>query len=307
MTFVGKILVVVQLVLSICFMAFAGAVFTVQENWREKFSAEEKSNEELTTANTALQGEFDVFRTDTTKLVLGEQAQVSEIEDRLKVPATVGLDQQIETANATLANLQSTVTQLRSELAATQSERDNAAAESQIAAREAKERRLEAELQRVRNAKLRVSLEETIQKLRGLEDEDFNKERLLKELNRRFTSMAEQLATAKEVIARSEYDEGITKTSDPLPPPEVGGLVLEARKTRNRSTEFVHISIGSDDGLAVGHTLHVYRPAQKNGGRAMYLGKIELVRVAPDEAVGTVIERAKNGVIERNDNVTTKL
>jgi len=126
-------------------------------------------------------------------------------------------------------------------------------------------------------------------------------------LNKRFTSMAEQLATAKEVISRSEYYEGIVKTSDPLPPPDVAGLVLDARKTRNRSTEFVHISIGSDDGLAVGHTLHVYRPADKNGGRAMYLGKIELVRVAPDEAVGTVIERAKNGIIERNDNVTTKL
>jgi len=305
MTFVGKILVVVQLVLSVCFMAFAGAVFTVQENWREEAVALKESNDDLSKESTAVEGQFKSFRDSTAKLVLGAEGE--EIEKRLERPGEVGLDQQIETLTAENANLTSNRDQLRSELAATQSERDNSIAESQIAAREAKERRLEAELQRVRNAKLRLSLEETIQKLRGLEDEDFNKERLLKELNKRFTAMAEQLATAKEVIARSEYDEGIVKTSDPLPPPEVAGLVLDARKTRNRSTEFVHISIGSDDGLAVGHTLHVYRPAVKNGGRAMYLGKIELVRVAPDEAVGTVIERAKNGIIERNDNVTTKL
>ena len=34
MTFVGKILVVVQLVLSLLFMTFAGAVFSVEQNWK---------------------------------------------------------------------------------------------------------------------------------------------------------------------------------------------------------------------------------------------------------------------------------
>ena len=34
MTTVGKILVVLHLVLSIVFMAFAGAVFTAQTNWK---------------------------------------------------------------------------------------------------------------------------------------------------------------------------------------------------------------------------------------------------------------------------------
>src|SRR3970040_390648 len=34
MTFVGKVLVVVQVFLSLCFMAFAGAVYTVQQDWK---------------------------------------------------------------------------------------------------------------------------------------------------------------------------------------------------------------------------------------------------------------------------------
>ena len=38
MTFIGKMLVVVQLVLSLLFMAFAGAVFTVEQNWKQQFT-----------------------------------------------------------------------------------------------------------------------------------------------------------------------------------------------------------------------------------------------------------------------------
>ena len=45
MTFVGKILVVFQLVLSICFMAFAGAVFTAQTNWKVKADTAQKDLE----------------------------------------------------------------------------------------------------------------------------------------------------------------------------------------------------------------------------------------------------------------------
>ena len=90
------------------------------------------------------------------------------------------------------------------------------------------------------------------------------------------------------------------------PPPVVEGVVMDARKSARQGTEFVEISLGSDDGLAKGHSLFVYRGA--NGGdRGKYLGKIEIVYVTPDKAVGTVVERAKNGVIQKGDNVTSKL
>ena len=38
MTFVGKMLIVLQLVLSLLFMAFAGAVSTVEKNWKQESS-----------------------------------------------------------------------------------------------------------------------------------------------------------------------------------------------------------------------------------------------------------------------------
>jgi hypothetical protein len=38
MSFVGKVLIVVQVVMSLCFMAFAGAVYVTHENWQTKYT-----------------------------------------------------------------------------------------------------------------------------------------------------------------------------------------------------------------------------------------------------------------------------
>ena len=43
----------------------------------------------------------------------------------------------------------------------------------------------------------------------------------------------------------------------------------------------MEISIGSDDGLAVGQELYVFRTQP----RAEYLGKVKIVAVDPDQAV----------------------
>ena len=51
MSTVGKILVVLHLVLSVMFMAFAAAVYTAQNNWR---AAEKKAQASLTAANTKI-------------------------------------------------------------------------------------------------------------------------------------------------------------------------------------------------------------------------------------------------------------
>jgi hypothetical protein len=62
----------------------------------------------------------------------------------------------------------------------------------------------------------------------------------------------------------------------------------------------VEISIGSDDGIAKGMRLIVYRGAK-------YICEIEITEIYPDLSVGRVIESTRNGNIEREDNVTTKL
>ncbi len=121
----------------------------------------------------------------------------------------------------------------------------------------------------------------------------------------------------REVIFLGYRDSGMAgdrRNADPrayvseqTPPPLVVGKVLETKHNPRNGQDLVRISIGSDDGLLKGHKVYVYRVAQGEGSRPTYLGQIRIDLVTPDQAVGTVIERAKNGVIEKGDNVTTKL
>ena len=307
MTFVGKILVVVQVVLSLCFMAFAGAVFTVQANWRTKFENAQKQVTDLETRNREMNTQFEDFRAKSAKMLLGPQAQVAQLEERLNDEAAYGLEEQLQTVKAQVTTLNSEKQALNNSLSATQTQRDNALAEVAIAKQEATARRAEAIQQRDRNAKLHATLDDTLKKLRVSEDDLFNKNRLVTELTAKFDLKSKSLDDANEIIRRNEYDRGVLAKTSPKPPPIVAGLVKDIRENTSGSTKLVQITLGSDDGIKVGHTLIVYRPAEKNNGRPKYLGKIEVVRVTPDEAVGSVIERDKNGVIERNDNVTTQL
>jgi hypothetical protein len=77
-------------------------------------------------------------------------------------------------------------------------------------------------------------------------------------------------------------------------PPLVEGRVIDAD-----GKDFIEISIGSDDGLKVGHSLDVYRGNQ-------YLGRIVIKKTNPDRAVGQVKKELQRGQIKRGDRVTTK-
>jgi len=307
MTFVGKVLVVVQVVLSICFMAFAGAVFTVQTNWRTQHQQAQKQIADLESRSSEFNTQFEDFKAKAAKLVLGPDAQVAQLEERLNQEAAYGLEEQLRTVKAQVTTLSTEKQALTNSLSATETQRDNTLAEVAIAKQEATARRAEAIQQRDRNAKLHVTLDDTLKKLRTSEDELFNKNRLVTELSVKFDEKSKRLDEANEIIRRNEYDSGVLAKTSPKPPPIVGGLVKEVRENVTGSTKLVQITLGSDDGIKVGHTLIVYRPAEKNNGQPKYLGKIQVVRVTPDEAVGTVIDNDKNGVIERNDNVTTQL
>jgi hypothetical protein len=81
--------------------------------------------------------------------------------------------------------------------------------------------------------------------------------------------------------------EAIDKLDPNKVPPPVEGKVTELNATK-RSME---ISIGSDDGLAVGQELYVFRIQP----RAEYIGKVKIVSVYPDQAVADVIGNTVNG------------
>ena len=75
--------------------------------------------------------------------------------------------------------------------------------------------------------------------------------------------------------------------------PVVLGTVLAARKN------FVEISIGSDDGMAVGEQLDVFRDDE-------FLGRVIIRRVGPDRSVAEVIPELRKGIIQKGDKVRAK-
>jgi chromosome segregation ATPase len=282
MTTVGKILVVLHLVLSIMFMAFAGAVFTAQNNWR---AAEKKAATALAAANTKIrdmQAEFDKERADAaekiTKLTDNNTKLTGEKTALTTEVATLGLENK----------------QLRKDV---DQQRDLSA----LTTTEAVERKKEADLQRGVNGELFQSREELVKKLNETEDKRFALDVTLTQVSEKYDQLLNDFKTMKSYLASKNL------TTDPkemivqkAPPPPVEGIVTEVRKAEKSSRELVEISIGSDDGLVVGHKLTVFRGDK-------YVAEIRLTLVQADKAVGYIYTKAKNAVVTVGDTASTKL
>lgn len=288
MTFVGKMLIVVQVVLSIVFMAFAGAVYSTQQSWREEAQSFEEQVADLQTEmedqNTELQRQLD--------------------EDNQAMAAAVQRAEEAEGLNAQLvselANQRAENNDLDQQLASLQGLAQSKSAEATY-------REEEAQRERVASATLREQTNELQTALRDRDDQIFALQLQLEDLANRYDTLLAESGDLKRILRQHDLP------TDPAeyaaleePPPPVDALVVETKQDKTNRTEFVEISVGSDDGVLKNHVLDVYSSGL-NGDKASYKGKIQIVHAEPDRAVGYVIQSAKNGIIQRGDNVTTRL
>ncbi len=288
MSFLGKLLIAFQLVLSIVFLAFAGAVFSTQQNWKTLAETNEKN---LKTEQAAHQNDLQA-----------DQLAKANLQQELKNEL---MNASVAAGSAKL--LEDDVTSLKKELVAARTERDSQRTLAQVATEEARQRRDEALQQRAVNNDLHKLLTEKNDKVKALEDIVFNKSVEEKSLTDKHSKLLQESAIYKKILAANGL------SADPksvvglqAPPPTVQGEVLETKRGGRAGSDLVEISLGLDDGLVEGHKLSVYRPAA--GDRAAsYLGEIRIVYVTPDRSVGVVVARAKNGIIAKGDNVTSKL
>ncbi len=288
MTFVGRILIFVQLVLSVCFMAFAAAVYSTQQNWKEHAAQLEQQLQQKESEFNDLEEEYQQFKDEMTAKLQDEQNRANLAENEVRI-----LRQQLA---ARTAELDTTKTQLNTERAL-----------AAIAGEEARERRKEALEQRRINEKLQKDLDDMIARNRSLEDELYTLRTRMERFQEKHEQVLQQLAFLEKVVRVNGLEtDPRAYVSEQTPPPLVLGKVLETKRDPRSGLDWVRISIGSDDGLLKGHKVYVYRPGT-GAQRPRFLGVVRIELVTPDEAVGTVIERSRNGVIEKGDNVTTKL
>jgi chromosome segregation ATPase len=290
MSFFGKLLIVFQVLFSFVFMAFAGAVYTAQVNWKAKA---EGLQEQVTTANQQASQQATLWQTERSAL----ENQANDLQSKF------------QTAQADFNNAKNELDGLKQDYDQLKTIEKVFEAESGLSKEEAEARREEAYRQREVNRQQNKTLEDLVIALRDAKDEIFSMSKEMEAMERKHVAALEDLATYKLMARENGWSQDPKEYARAqAPAPLVKGIVIQAKDANDRGTErLVEISLGERDGLVAGHELYIFRPAGLNEGRPMYLGSIRLVTVTPNRAVGTVVEKAKNGTISKDDHVTTQL
>lgn len=76
--------------------------------------------------------------------------------------------------------------------------------------------------------------------------------------------------------------------------PSIDGVVSAV------ADDSVEVTLGGDDGVQMGHFLEVWRDDQ-------YLGRVVVISVKSDRAVGRIIPEFRRGIIQPGDRVATRL
>ncbi len=288
MSFVGKILVVVQLVLSVLFMALAGAVFSVHTTWKAKYVTQTTALDGAQKDVSNMRSELDAVRQSSQKSVDDAKAQVGQLSEQVQ-------------------NLTTEITALRKKNNEDQLELQTQVALAETKAKEAIFRTTEAEEQRAANRSLQTALDELAAKLRQNEDEKFGQKVEYDNLKQQYNTGLVDLAFLRKVV-RIHGLETDPKVAAKLaePPPPVEGVVKDIKVDRTNRPKYIEITVGSDDGLLKDHRLDVMRVGL-DGEAAEYLGKVKVISIKPNSAVCEVMDESKSGIIKVGDNVTTKL
>ena len=286
MTFLGKILVVVQLVLSVLFVGFAAAVYNYHISWQKEADELRGQLQTAQQATRDTQSELDDVRSQSEAKIKAETDRANTLEAE-----NTGLEQQLALLNQDLQNVRT--------------ERDTLLAEAAIAVDEAQHRVRETSEQRDVNQKLYARVDELIGYVQQLEDQIFTQDVASKELTAKHQRILEQLANITEQARRIRAAGGAepSATATTSVPPNVEGEITSVRLGVGTTPTIVQINIGSDDGLEEGHLLYVYRL----NGETKYLGQIRLTLVTPDAAAGEMVNAAKNGIVESGDQVATTI
>lgn len=289
MNLVGKIFVVLILVMSVLFMAFAMAVYATHKNWREV--VELPRDKVVPGKEIGLQYQLQDAEADKNRLTEQLENLIEQLnaEQAAKDQAIAKLENELDVARTELKGAEARQNELdkaqRQTVAAINSTQTNATDYRQE--RDGLRTQI-SDAQKDRDAHFK----EVTRLTESLNQAVNEKETLRK----RTDELAKDLAKADLVLRKF----GLNKDKDYSDvPPKVDGVI---RATLGDG--LVEISIGADDGLLKGHKLEVYRA---DAGRSTYVGRIEVVKTAPDRAVCRVDPKFQNSNIMKGDRVASRI
>ena len=290
MSTLGKILIAFQVVLSICFMLFAGAVAFTHQTWKEKAVKFEKDLKDVTDNREVVRSEFKAFQDATAK----------DIKDANSAR---------DAAAAKVIALETDREQLTKEKKLLTDEKATYLQNTSVKLEESKARLAETQLLREVNEKLQQSRDELFRLKLTQEDIIRSRDVDLRIAQAKIKSNIDEIVSLRKQLQAASITSNPADAANDVPPPEVVfGEVLEARPAKTSgSSELVEISIGKEDGLHKGHTLIVYRPVDGKNRQPKYVCQIRILKTEPQSAVAEVIKSTRTGVIQKGDHVTTKL
>lgn len=282
MTFVGKILVIVIMAFALLFLGLSTVVFTTHTNWKEAVDKTWKPKvDTLTKQNNQ----------STAEKANAEQSE-AKAKDEHKSQNTLN--------EARIAKLDEENKARQNELRELQKQVETAQQSAQTALAEADERRKETD--RLREQKSAIDKIANDYKLQQTElnDKIRELERMNKTLDENTKDLRDKAARFSTLLRRNGLSDDIAGIRGTENPPLVEGAVARVDATNSR----LEITIGSDDGLVVGHELYLFRLKP----RPVYLCKVQIVSVDPDQAVAKVIGKTIQGKkIQEGDIVSSTL
>ncbi len=281
MTNVGKIFTVVVFIMSIIYMGLGVLVLATHKNWRDVVIGDpaDPSNPGIRKlladaegVNKQLRAEIEVLN----GLIAQEQVSRRLVIGSLRMKLDVA-EKAVGVANEQLAKLTSDQGLLVKQMETQQQNLDKFTNETMAL--------------RVAIQKAQTDRDDAF---KGYVDtlEQFNQATgQLSILEERSKIMADELALRTEIMNKKQIslNERVEQLAQ-----DVKGEVREI------SGDKVVISVGFDDGVRIGQELEVFT-------KTAYRGKVRIIKVEPDKAVGEIIPEYTKGRMQRGDNVANKI
>jgi chromosome segregation ATPase len=286
MNTLGKILAVVNLVLSVLVAAFIVNAYVARTNWHAAFEDQRKNA-------AVLLADRDAYVEETVKLreaLATEKVEVAKSTQEMEAAKAdlkkhdADWAQKLDALTRQAHQLQGGMTSSGVELDHRQKEVNYL--KGLLAERDDKLKNMAVQVENNRQRAVESEL--------AAKSEQHRNEMLLTE-NERLNNLAKSLQHG-ELAGGPGADRNLPHRNPPAE--DVHGLI----KALDPQSGLVTLSIGSDVGLSKGNTLEVFRLKPE----AAYLGQIEILAVRPDESVGKPIVRTR-GALQVGDRVASSI
>jgi hypothetical protein len=285
MTVVGKILVFLNLIFSLAVGAFAVMDYTARTHWADKYNNLSKKYQVVQADSQTWKAEAQILEKQkkdlNAQLVLaaGKDLEIKGIDDPEAQRAGKKAADLLIARGRQIEELKTDLGKLRDQLAA--EKKKNLAYDTTATTAQADANRRQVDTEKLRTI-LKAETDKNIQLVR---DMNFHRDQAVaaqikldsvRDMNKRLEGQLQEMARdMARLRANLGSAGGVARGVNP-PPENVEGLV------RRADGNLVTITIGSDAGLARGHTMEVFRL----GANPRYIGRIKIVEVTPTQAVG---------------------